>query len=381
MLPPDRGTRNLLPDLIEKHEEIVRAADDGGEVRPVSDPGMSASPSSNPAIDDALPRVGPIYQDSNPSPQTNTGPAVQDPSSHSSASSIELNRPDGNGGGRMSIEADGGDGWSGSFSAHGPSSGAPHATATAPNGFSPHPMGDADDGGGKPVHVLEGGETDIPIAEPGPAAGVPAEATEPVGIPIAVPDGDNIHIVQTAFVDQDADVLLNGWMGESKIRVFMDNDADMEQLSDVNLDIDGNGRMFLRLNQSMMIDQETKIDLDIYDEDGVLYVDLHIRNEVDIVQDTELDLMMDGWNGPSQFIVNNHLDIRQDVGIDVDIEDELEEKFAIKVAIGVKQAIDVDQDADIDVSYTENGFGFDIDAVQTATIDQDTTLRIDFAVI
>lgn len=383
MLPPDRGTRNLLPDLIEKQEEIVRAADDGGQVRPVSDPGMSASPSSNPAIDDALPRVGPTHQDSNPSSQTNTASPPQDPSTHSSASSIELNRADGNGGGRMSIEAEDGDGWSGSFSAHGSPSGAPHATASPPGGFSPHPTGDGDtdDGGGDPVLVSESRDTDIPIADPAPAAGAPAEVPEPAGIPIAVPDGDNIHIVQTAFVDQDADVLLNGWMGESKIRVFMDNDADMEQLSDVELDVDGNGRMFLRLNQSMMIDQETKIDLDIYDEDGVLYVDLYVRNEVDIVQDTELDLMMDGWNGPSQFVVNNHLGIRQDVGIDVDIEDELEEKFAIKVAIGVKQAIDVDQDADIDVSYTENGFGFDVDAVQTATIDQDTTLRIDFAVV
>ena len=91
--------------------------------------------------------------------------------------------------------------------------------------------------------------------------------------------------------------------------------------------------------------------------------------------------MMDGWNGPSRFIVNNHLDIRQDVDVDVDIEDELEEKFAIKVAIGVKQAIDVDQDADIDVSYADGAFGIDVDAVQTATIDQDTTLRIDFSVV
>jgi hypothetical protein len=51
------------------------------------------------------------------------------------------------------------------------------------------------------------------------------------------------------------------------------------------------------------------------------------------------------------------------------------------VAIGMKQAIDADQDADINVSYADGGFGVDVDAVQTATIDQDTTLRIDFSVV
>lgn len=383
MLPPDRGTRNLLPDLIEKQDEIVRAADDGGQVRPVADPGLSTSHSVNPAIDPAPLRAGPAHQDAISSPQANEAPGAQGTSAHSSASSIGLDRADGIGAGRTTIEIDDGDGRSGSFSAHGSPTGSPHGTVSVPNGLSPHPTGDGitEEDGGNPGHVPEGGNRDTPISDPAPAAGIPGEAPAPAGIPIAVPDGDNIHIVQTAFVDQDADVLLNGWMGESKIRVFMDNDADMAQLSDVELDTDGNGRMFLRLDQSMTIDQETEIDLDIYEDGGVLYVDLYLRNEIDIVQDTELDLMMDGWNGPSQFIVNNHLDIRQDVDIDVDIEDELEEKFAIKVAIGVKQAIDADQDADIDVSYADGGFGIDVDAVQTATIDQDTTLRIDFSVV
>ncbi len=196
-----------------------------------------------------------------------------------------------------------------------------------------------------------------------------------------MPDGDDIHIVQTAFVDQDADVLLNGWVGESKIRVFIENDADISQDVDVELDRDGNGRMLLRLDQAMLINQETEIDLDIYEENGVLYVDLYLRNEVELEQDTELDLMMDGWRGQSHVFVNSNLDVRQHTDIDVDIEDELEEKFAIKVAIGVKQAIHADQDADIDVTYAHGGLGVDVDAVQTATIDQDTTLKIDFALV
>ncbi|ANY76890.1 hypothetical protein BB934_00545 [Microvirga ossetica] len=200
-------------------------------------------------------------------------------------------------------------------------------------------------------------------------------------IPIAVPDGDDLHIVQTAFVDQDADVLLNGWIGDSKIRVFMENDADIDQDVDIDLEYDSSGRMFLRLNQFMMIDQETEIDLDIYEVKGVLYVDLHLRNEVDVEQDTELDLMMGGWNGGSLVYANNDLDVRQHTDVDIDIDDDLEEQFKIKVAVGIKQAIHTDQDADIDLTYANGAFGVDLDAIQTATIEQDTTLKIDFSVI
>ena len=200
-------------------------------------------------------------------------------------------------------------------------------------------------------------------------------------IPIAVPDGDDLHIVQTAFVDQDAEVLLNGWIGDSKIRVFMENDADIDQDVDIDLDYDSSGRMFLRLNQFMTIDQETEIDLDIYEVKGVLYVDLHLRNEVDVEQDTELDLMMGGWNGGSLVYANNDLDVRQHTDVDIDIDDDLEEQFKIKVAVGIKQAIHTDQDADIDLTYSNGAFGVDLDAIQTATIEQDTTLKIDFSVI
>jgi hypothetical protein len=386
MLSPDRGTRNLLPLLIEKQDEIAHAADDGGQVRQISDSGLSTSPSSNPTIDPALPHVGPIHQDTGPSPQGSAAPAAQNPAAHASSSSVDLNRADAIGGDHSAMKVD--DSGSGTFSAHASPSGAAYGTGLIPNAVSPHPTdgGFTNEDREHSGHALEDRDADSPMSNP-TATGIPPETATPpgipasAGIPIAVPDSDDIHIVQTAFVDQDAEVLLNGWMGESKIRVFMDNDADMVQDANVELDIDGNNRMFLRLDQSMTIDQDTEIDLDIYEVEGVLYVDLYLKNEVDIAQDTELDLMMDGWNGKNQFFVNNDLDVRQHVDIDVDIEDELEEKFAIKVAIGVKQAIDADQDADIDVSYADSGFGVDVDAIQTATIDQDTTLRIDFSVV
>jgi hypothetical protein len=390
MLSPDRGTRNLLPLLIEKQDEIVQAADDGGQVRQISDSGLSTSPSSNPIIDPAVPHVGPIHQDTGPSPQGSAVPAAQNPAAHASSSSIDLNRADATGGDHSAMKVD--DIGSGTFSAHASPSGTTYGTGLIPNGVSPHPAdgGFTNEDREHPGHALEEKDADTPMSNPTATGILPATATSPgtpaptpapAGIPIAIPDSDDIHIVQTAFVDQDAEVLLNGWMGESKIRVFMDNDADMVQDANVELDIDGNNRMFLRLDQSMTIDQDTEIDLDIYEVEGVLYVDLYLKNEVDIAQDSELDLMMDGWNGKSQFFVNNDLDVRQHVEIDVDIKDELEEKFAIKVAIGVKQAIDADQDADIDVSYADGGFGVDVDAIQTATIDQDTTLRIDFSVV
>lgn len=391
MLPPDRGTRSLLPLLTEKQDGIVQAVDDdAGQVRPIADLGPSPPHSSNPTIDPALPRVEPAHEGFSPSPATGTSSTAQNPASHASSSSADA-YPAGltAGGGGTTIEVDDSVSWSGLSPASGSPSGVSHATGTIPGSAAPH-LPDAptvDDDQQDPVHVTEDSIANTPPSDvlPGsgtpPATIIPSEAPAPAGIPIAVPDSDDIHIVQTAFVDQDADVLLNGWMGESKIRVFMDNDADMTQDADIRLDIDDNNRMFLRLDQSMTIDQNTEIDLDIYEVEGVLYVDLYLRNEVDIVQDTELDLMMDGWDGKSQFYVNNHLEVRQDVDVDVDIDDELEEKFAIKVAIGVKQAIDADQDADVDVNYTDGGFGIDVDAVQTATIDQDTTLRIDFSVV
>jgi hypothetical protein len=386
MLPPDRGTRNLLPLLIEKQDEIVQAAEDGGEVRQISDTWLSTSPSANPSIEPAVPHVGRIHQDTGSSPQGSAAPAAQNPAAHASSSSVDLNRSDAIGGDHSAMKVD--DSGSGTFSSHASPSGVPYGTGPIPNGVSPQPTvgGLTDEDREHPGHALEERGADTPMSNPA-AAGIPPETVTPfetpaaAGISIAVPDSDDIHIVQTAFVDQDAEVLLNGWMGESKIRVFMDNDADMAQDANVELDIDGNNRMFLRLDQSMTIDQDTEIDLDIYEVEGVLYVDLHLRNEVDIAQDTELDLMMDGWNGKSQFLVNNDLEVRQHVDVDVDIEDELEEKFAIKVAIGMKQAIDADQDADINVSYADGGFGVDVDAVQPATIDQDTTLRIDFSVV
>ena len=130
MLPPDRGTRNLLPLLIEKQDEIGQAAEDGGEVRQISDTGLSTSPSANPSIEPAVPHVGPIHQDTGSSPQGSTAPAAQNPAAQASSSSIDLNRSDAIGGGHSAMKV--GDSGSGTSSAHGSPSGGPMGRDISP---------------------------------------------------------------------------------------------------------------------------------------------------------------------------------------------------------------------------------------------------------
>ena len=386
MLSPDRGIRNLLPILDEEPDEVVLIADsDGIRVRSTAGAETSTSQALQHSVDPAMPSLGSALQATGaagPSGIAAThNPAGPGLSAKASEFLESMERPD-----RIDAHESGDQSSSGSASTHAPSS--------LSNGAAPHPMGaggtndDRPDASFPREHSsVETGNRDAPESGPtlanglAPGAGMPSGMPGQMPIPIAVPDGDDLHIVQTAFVDQDAEVLLNGWIGDSKIRVFMENDADIDQDVDIDLDYDSSGRMFLRLNQLMTIDQETEIDLDIYEVKGVLYVDLHLRNEVDVEQDTELDLMMGGWNGGSLVYANNDLDVRQHTDVDIDIDDDLEEQFKIKVAVGIKQAIHTDQDADIDLTYANGAFGVDLDAIQTATIEQDTTLKIDFSVI
>lgn len=383
MLAPDKATRNLLPYLVERPAEaILQDDEDGGPVEIGLILGVPVPSASGYTVDGAMPESGSGVQGSAlPAPPTIV-PQASSPYNSSSqgppsvahqATGFDIGRISG-GASDTTLTGD-----APSSSPHSASSASAHGSAAPArpddergNATSPH--GDLDKDGvvsSKPVMGDDGHAlTDAP-----------AETPASVENPLELPDGDDLHIVQLAFVDQDVDVFLNGWMGDSKIRVFADNDADISQDVDIDLDIDGDQRMFLRLDQSMTIDQATEIDVDIYEELGILYVDLFLRNDVDLEQNTDLDLMMDGWQGDSQFLVNNDLDVRQNTDVDVDIEDELEEKFAIKVAIGIKQAISINQDADIEVSYADGGFGVDVEATQTAAIDQDTILKIDFAVI
>jgi len=386
MLAPDKGTRTLLPILNGEPGEVVLAAeDDGGQVRQIPAPELPAHHAASANTDPAS-GAGSSLQGSGIPAQGQPVHTSLDTGVQPSSSSIAAHLPDtSHSFDPAGIHADGASAWSGSGSARGASSlstgGSPHASGMSKTGSLEGPPS-AQVGTGADPESLGTEGPDVIHDSAGPSGldtlpGTPGALETPV----EAPDGDDIHIVQTALVDQDADVLLNGWMGDSKIRIFMDNDADMDQDVDIDLDHDGNGGMFLRLDQWMTIDQETEIDLDIYEVMGILYVDLWLKNEVDLEQDTELDLMMGGWNGESRILADNHLAVRQHTDVDVDIDDDLEAQFDIKVAVGIKQAIRANQDADIDLSYTNGSLGVDVDATQTALIDQDTTLKIDFSVI
>jgi hypothetical protein len=77
--------------------------------------------------------------------------------------------------------------------------------------------------------------------------------------------------------------------------------------------------------------------------------------------------------------VNQDIEINQDVDIDIDIEDDLEERYIVKVLVETLQQADVDQNAVVDVQQWNGEIDMDVDATQTAIIDQQTIIQVDFA--
>ncbi|KAB0268868.1 hypothetical protein [Microvirga brassicacearum] len=194
-------------------------------------------------------------------------------------------------------------------------------------------------------------------------------------------DAHSINLTQIAEVDQDASIVVRGYAGEVVARLHIDQDIMMDQDVDFGFIIDGDGHFVIRLDQDMRIEQEIDIDLEIFGADGVLYVDLYVSDSIEIEQDTKLDMWI--TDGPPGGTVQVHQDIEleQDVDIDIQIEDDLEERYAIKVDIDVIQEVDADQDAAIDVAYANGEIDMDVDAVQMAAVDQETVAQIDFALV
>lgn len=217
-----------------------------------------------------------------------------------------------------------------------------------------------------------------PITESGdgttewPTAGSTAGETD---------DAHSINLTQIAEVDQDTSIMVRGYAGEVVARLHIDQDIMMDQDIDFGFIIDGDGHFVIRLDQDMRIEQEIDVDLEIFDADGVLYVDLYVSDSIEIEQDTKLDMWI--TDGPPGGTVQVHQDIEleQDVDIEIQIEDELEERYAINVDIDVIQEVDADQEAAIDVAYANGEIDMDVDAVQTAAVDQETVAQIDFALV
>lgn len=331
----DRGTRDLLPFLAIAPEEI-------------SEP--EAEPSHAPETGEMVPSSGqpgayqaaalPLTQDDAPISQALSLPRGGQPAFISGIDVAQL--PHGSAGG-------------------GHYAGLPSADMSS---NPPGPVGDHHYGQPQP-----GGETALDPASPG--AGDVADASE---------DGAHtIRVTQFAEVDQDARIIVQGYVGEVVARLHIDQDLMMDQDVDIAFTIDGDGHFSVLLDQDMRVSQALDIDVDIYDRDGVLFIDVFVRDSIEVEQDTTLDMRITDGPAGGTVEVDQDLEIHQDVDIDIDIEDDLEERYIIKVAVETTQKVEAVQDADIDIASTDGGIDMDVDATQSVAVDQETIVRADFA--
>lgn len=194
-------------------------------------------------------------------------------------------------------------------------------------------------------------------------------------------DAHSIGVRQVAEVDQDAHVIVHGYAGKVVARLHIDQDLLMDQDADIDIDIDGDGHFLVMLDQDMRIDQSVDIDLKIFDVDDVLYVDLFLKDRIAVEQDTTLNMHLGDGHRGGEVSIDQSLEMSQDVDIDIDIEDDLEERYVVKVDIDVDQDVVADQDATVDITDRAGEIDMDVDALQTAYVDQETTVRIDFATV
>ena len=210
----------------------------------------------------------------------------------------------------------------------------------------------------------------------GGAGRAPVGADDMVG---EVDDTHSINVRQIAIVDQEASVMVSGYVGEVVARVHIDQDLMMDQDADISFLIDGDGHFTLLLDQDTRIDQDVEIDIEIFDVDGVLYVDVFLRDSIEIEQDTTLDMHIGDGSPGGSVEVNQDIEMDQTVDIDIDIEDELEERYVVKVNVATLQEADVEQDASIDITNLNGHVDMDVNAVQTAVIEQHTIVQADFS--
>ncbi|HEV7323296.1 MAG TPA: hypothetical protein VGO04_32230 [Ensifer sp.] len=194
-----------------------------------------------------------------------------------------------------------------------------------------------------------------------------------------VDHGHDVSVLQTAIAEQDAQIIVNGYPGDVVVRLDVEQGLVQDQEVDIALTTDEGGHFAILVDQDMHIGQEIEIDLDIFDEDGVLYIDLFLRDTIDIEQDTSIGLELgEGLHGGT-VEVDQDIELEQNVDIDIDIEDELEERYVIKVEIGVSQEVAVTQHASVDIAISNDDIDVAVDASQTAVVDQQTTALVDFA--
>lgn len=229
-------------------------------------------------------------------------------------------------------------------------------------------------------HQVQG---QAPEADGNDGRGVDPEGFDPASVSesVGADSARSVDVRQIAIVDQEASILVNGYRGEVVARLHVDQDLLIDQEMDVDVTVDGDGQFNLLLDQDLRIDQDVQIDLEIFDVDGVLYVDLLLHDIVKVEQDTTVDMRISEGPPGGTVEVDQDIEIMQDVDVDIDIEDDLEERYIIKVGVEVLQRADVDQDVVVDVKGWNGEIDVDIDAAQTATVDQVTIIQTDFALV
>jgi hypothetical protein len=197
--------------------------------------------------------------------------------------------------------------------------------------------------------------------------------------PTGTDDVLSINVMQTVLVDQDASLAVTGYVGEVAARLHICQDLVMDQDVDISFTVDGEGNFAVLLDQEMRIDQEIDLDLEIFDVDGVLHLDVFLRDSVEVEQDTTIDLRIS--DGPPGGTVDVNQDIELDQDVDIDIDTELEELYAVKAYVDVLQQADADQDAVVDIDDWNGEIDMDVEATQTAIIEQQTVVQVDFALV
>ena len=191
--------------------------------------------------------------------------------------------------------------------------------------------------------------------------------------------GHTISVSQVADVDQDAAIFVHGYAGKVVARLHIDQDLMMDQDVEIFLALDSDDHFDVLVDQDMRIDQDISIDLEIFDVDGVLYVDLFLADRIEVEQDARLHVQIGDGQPGGTVRIDQDIDLVQEVDVDVDIEDDLEERYVVKVDVDVQQDVEVEQDATVSITDRAGELDVDIDALQTALVDQDTVVRIDLA--
>lgn len=248
--------------------------------------------------------------------------------------------------------------------------------------ISPHPLHKpAAFGGGTDAapHVHEAGST------PAVEGAAPVAGGSPAGAPSPLPEddasGDSVSVTQLAVVDQDASIFVSGYVGEVVARLHIDQDIDMDQYAKVDVVIDGDGNFYLLVDQDTRIDQDVEIDLKLSDEGGVLYVDLYVKDIIDVEQDTIVDMRVQDGPAGGTIDVDQDVELTQNVDVDIDIESDLEERYIVQVQVETLQLADVDQDVVVDARNTNGEVEMDVDSMQTAFVEQQTIVHADFTLV